>query len=111
MRQRRPGTVHAPMHRLALGLAAAVALVGAAGCGEDREKIFHADAPPVVDVLVESAYREGKLQRSRDALGEIHPSPHEAWLRRVGLTEGVQALKDEIASMPKISSVNERVMA
>lgn len=64
-----------------------------------------------VGALIEGAYREGKLLYARDAEGKAQASPREARLRRIAKEPGgLEALKLEIAEMPKIAPVNERVL-
>lgn len=61
-----------------------------------------------VDAAIENAYRDGKLRFGRDSEGAAIPSRFEGMLRKLAASEGIDALKGELAGMPKVVPIGER---
>lgn len=61
-----------------------------------------------VDAAIEGAYRDGKLRMGRDSEGAAIVSRYEPMLRKLAASEGIDALKAELAGMPKIVPIGER---
>lgn len=64
-----------------------------------------------IDTAIEGAYRDGKLRYGRDSEGTATPSRFEPMLRKLAASEGLEALRAEIAGMPKVVPVGENALA
>jgi hypothetical protein len=67
-----------------------------------------AGAKASIDALLEGAYRDGKLRYGRDSEGAAIPSRFEPMLRKLATSEGIEALRAEIAGMPQVVPVGQR---
>lgn len=64
-----------------------------------------------VDVIIESAYKAGKLAIKRDAEGKRVPATLETGLRGIAKALGVEALRGHVKDLPVIVPVGQRSIA
>lgn len=85
-----------------------------------EEKTAHAETKAklnvalgaTVDQMIAKCYADGKLVRTRDAAtGKDGPSKREVRLKRIGLSDGIEALQAEIDEMPQLVPVGKIVLA
>lgn len=77
----------------------------------ETKKRLNAALGATVDQLIAKCYATGKLVRTRDAAtGKEGPSKREVRLKRIGLTDGIEALEAEIEEMPQLVPVGKIVL-
>jgi hypothetical protein len=67
-----------------------------------------AGSKAAVDALIDGAYRDGKLRMGRDSEGAAIPSKFEAMYRKLAASEGIDALRSELAGLPQVVPIGKR---